>query len=93
MGPDDTKDDESVPLLLDELQGKTKHRKPRRTTSEEDGSSGEVLPQQGGGLTLVFATLCIVDLFGVFPIVALPRAIINCGERANENIYSRRNLF
>lgn len=33
----------------------------------------------GGGLSLVFATLCIIDLFGVFPIVALPRPIIDCG--------------
>lgn len=31
------------------------------------------------GLSLGFATLCVVDLFGVFPIVALPAALIACG--------------
>ncbi|XP_043274376.1 amino acid transporter AVT1B isoform X2 [Venturia canescens] len=31
------------------------------------------------GLSLIFATLCIVDIFGVFPIIALPRAIVQCG--------------
>lgn len=30
-------------------------------------------------LSLFFATLCVIDLFGVFPIVALPSAIISCG--------------
>jgi len=32
------------------------------------------------GLSLLFATLCIIDIFGVFPIIALPRAIVQCGE-------------
>ncbi|KAL6446979.1 hypothetical protein ACFW04_001391 [Cataglyphis niger] len=31
------------------------------------------------GLSLFFATLCIVDIFGVFPIIALPRSIVQCG--------------
>ncbi|KAL7306849.1 hypothetical protein TKK_0001010 [Trichogramma kaykai] len=31
------------------------------------------------GLSLLFATLCIVDIFGVFPVIALPRAIVQCG--------------
>ncbi|XP_031616616.1 proton-coupled amino acid transporter 3 [Contarinia nasturtii] len=31
------------------------------------------------GLNVLFATLCIIDLFGVFPIVALPGALISCG--------------
>lgn len=79
MGPDDTKDDESVPLLIDALQGRSP-KKSQSKSSEEGGSSGEILPQQGSGLSLVFATLCIIDLFGVFPIIVLPRAIINCGE-------------
>ncbi|GAB0090493.1 uncharacterized protein DMENIID0001_052290 [Sergentomyia squamirostris] len=30
-------------------------------------------------LSVFFATLCVIDLFGVFPIVALPAAIISCG--------------
>ncbi|XP_047540222.1 uncharacterized protein LOC125073438 isoform X3 [Vanessa atalanta] len=32
-----------------------------------------------GGLSALFTALCIVDLFGVFPIVALPKSIISCG--------------
>ncbi|XP_014209209.1 proton-coupled amino acid transporter 3 [Copidosoma floridanum] len=31
------------------------------------------------GLSLLFASLCIVDIFGVFPIIALPGAIVQCG--------------
>ncbi|XP_044013687.1 amino acid transporter AVT1C [Aphidius gifuensis] len=31
------------------------------------------------GLSVLFATLCIIDIFGVFPIIALPRAIVQCG--------------
>lgn len=30
-------------------------------------------------LTLFFATLCVIDLFGVFPIVTLPKSLISCG--------------
>lgn len=40
-------------------------------------------PQQSSSsaktLSLFFASLCVIDLFGVFPIVALPRSIILCG--------------
>lgn len=40
-------------------------------------------PRGGGaetrGLSVAFATLCVVDLFGVFPIVALPAALLSCG--------------
>ncbi|XP_050356349.1 probable sodium-coupled neutral amino acid transporter 6 [Nymphalis io] len=32
-----------------------------------------------GGLSVLFTVLCIVDLFGVFPVVALPKTIISCG--------------
>ncbi|XP_046973426.1 amino acid transporter AVT1B-like [Vanessa cardui] len=32
-----------------------------------------------GGLSALITALCIVDLFGVFPIVALPKSIISCG--------------
>lgn len=34
---------------------------------------------QTQGLNVFFASLCVIDLFGVFPIVALPGAIISCG--------------
>lgn len=30
-------------------------------------------------LNVFFASLCVIDLFGVFPIVALPGALISCG--------------
>ncbi|XP_014239846.1 amino acid transporter AVT1E-like [Cimex lectularius] len=30
-------------------------------------------------LSLFFTICCIIDLFGVFPVIALPRAIIECG--------------
>lgn len=33
----------------------------------------------GKKLTLFFATLCVIDLFGVFPIVTLPKSLISCG--------------
>lgn len=39
-------------------------------------SAGET----AGGLSVLFTVLCIVDLFGVFPVVALPKSIIACGE-------------
>lgn len=32
------------------------------------------------GLSVLLATLCIIDVFGVFPIIALPRAIVQCGK-------------
>lgn len=30
-------------------------------------------------LTVFFAALCVIDLFGVFPIVTLPKSLISCG--------------
>ncbi|KAJ8964177.1 hypothetical protein NQ317_009269 [Molorchus minor] len=30
-------------------------------------------------LSVLFAVICVVDVFGVFPIITLPKAIINCG--------------
>nr|XP_040224133.2 uncharacterized protein LOC120950287 [Anopheles coluzzii] len=42
---------------------------------ERDGAYGA----SSRKLSLFFATLCVVDLFGVFPIVALPKSIISCG--------------
>ncbi|XP_076375560.1 uncharacterized protein LOC143258906, partial [Megalopta genalis] len=36
---------------------------------------------QGGNsnVFLLFAMLCVIDIFGVFPIIALPRAVVKCG--------------
>ncbi|VEN34938.1 unnamed protein product [Callosobruchus maculatus] len=31
------------------------------------------------GLTTVFAIVCILDVFGVYPVITLPKAIIDCG--------------
>ncbi|KAL2734372.1 amino acid transporter AVT1B [Vespula squamosa] len=41
-------------------------------------------------LSLFFATLCIVDIFGVFPIIALPSAIVQCEFNVNV-LYTRCN--
>lgn len=30
-------------------------------------------------LSLFFASLCVIDLFGVFPIITLPKSLISCG--------------
>jgi hypothetical protein len=39
------------------------------------------LVQSDGGkkLSVFFAALCVIDLFGVFPIVTLPKSLISCG--------------
>ncbi|XP_012532039.1 amino acid transporter AVT1C [Monomorium pharaonis] len=42
-------------------------------------SENATLWKGNSGLSLLFATLCIVDIFGVFPIIALPRSIVQCG--------------
>lgn len=39
------------------------------------------------GLSVLFAVICVVDVFGVFPIIALPRAIIQCGMILISNNY------
>ncbi|XP_049879990.1 probable sodium-coupled neutral amino acid transporter 6 [Pectinophora gossypiella] len=57
---------------LDSHQGSLKARVVVR---HEDYSVG----QTTGGLSVLFSTLCIVDLFGVFPVVALPKPVISCG--------------
>lgn len=31
------------------------------------------------GLSVFFAIICIVDVFGVFPVIALPKPVIDCG--------------
>lgn len=39
-----------------------------------------LLQTRNEGLSVFFAALCVIDLFGVFPIVALPSALITCGK-------------
>lgn len=41
--------------------------------------SGLIRSTEVKGLNLFYASLCVIDLFGVFPIVALPAALISCG--------------
>lgn len=43
--------------------------------SRLNSQSGEKVPT----LSVFFASLCVIDLFGVFPIVTLPHAVILCG--------------
>ncbi|CAG9806548.1 unnamed protein product [Chironomus riparius] len=43
---------------------------PGHTEHQDDGHKK---------LSVFFAALCIIDLFGVFPIVTLPKSLISCG--------------
>lgn len=42
--------------------------------------AGAMIAADAAGLTVPFAILCIVDLFGIFPIIVLPGPIIKCGK-------------
>lgn len=46
---------------------------------EDENTSGDGSTHSHKKLSLFFASLCVIDLFGVFPIIALPRSIILCG--------------
>ncbi|XP_034826480.1 uncharacterized protein [Maniola hyperantus] len=60
----------------DTVQGSAALRKPVTVMLYHDRyTAGETT----GGLSVLFTMLCIVDLFGVFPVVALPKSIISCG--------------
>ncbi|XP_047347609.1 amino acid transporter AVT1C isoform X2 [Vespa velutina] len=43
-------------------------------------------------LSLFFSTLCIIDIFGVFPIIALPSAIIQCAALLGKSWIIATNL-
>lgn len=61
----------------DTISGSAALRKPTTVMIYHDRyTAGETT----GGLSVLFTMLCIVDLFGVFPVVALPKTIISCGE-------------
>lgn len=53
----------------------------RSSTCDQNGAfvRGNSIGAHAKKLSLFFASLCVIDLFGVFPIVALPRSIILCG--------------
>lgn len=58
------------------------YRRQRTRLRTRHQSVRLALRRRGGetrGLSVAFATLCVVDLFGVFPIVALPAALLSCG--------------
>lgn len=45
------------------------------------------------GLSVVLAAVCIVDVFGVFPLVTLPKAIIQCGKTEKQTSSVELKLF
>ncbi|XP_063388126.1 probable sodium-coupled neutral amino acid transporter 6 [Cydia fagiglandana] len=49
--------------------------KPQLVSHHSGYTAGETV----GGLSVLFTVLCIVDLFGVFPVIALPKSVIACG--------------
>lgn len=49
------------------------------SVNSRDEASFNRRRKKNGSLSLFYATLCVIDLFGVFPIVALPSSIISCG--------------
>ncbi|XP_039293205.1 uncharacterized protein LOC111055804 [Nilaparvata lugens] len=65
-------DEERVPLLW---KAPTTEKQYNEGSERREGSKSSSIQ----GLSLLSATLCIVDLFGVFPVVTMPRIIINCG--------------
>ncbi|XP_059055762.1 proton-coupled amino acid transporter 2-like [Achroia grisella] len=65
-----------LPWISGVIQSLTVSNKPTSLISHhEDYSVG----QTTGGLSVFFTILCIVDLFGVFPVIALPKSVISCG--------------
>ncbi|KAJ8710668.1 hypothetical protein PYW08_009183 [Mythimna loreyi] len=64
-----------LPRFLDHVAGLS-YKKPTTVVSRhEDYTVG----QTTGGLSVLFTILCIVDLFGVFPVITLPKSVISCG--------------
>uniref|UniRef100_A0A336N1P4 CSON008711 protein n=1 Tax=Culicoides sonorensis TaxID=179676 RepID=A0A336N1P4_CULSO len=62
--------------------GQTSNDRIGRNESILENQNRESVDSDDSGtktLSLFFASLCVIDLFGVFPIVALPRSIILCG--------------
>ncbi|CAG9124695.1 unnamed protein product [Plutella xylostella] len=66
-----------LPRFVDSWQGlgSSAFKPTKLMTHHEQYTVGETT----GGLSVLFTVLCIVDLFGVFPVVALPKSIISCG--------------
>lgn len=62
--------------VIDSLQGGSPHKTSVVVSRHDQYTVGETT----GGLSVLYTILCIVDLFGVFPVVALPKSIIACGK-------------
>jgi hypothetical protein len=44
-----------------------------------EGNSAEIYSDNNKKLSVFFAALCVIDLFGVFPFITLPKSLISCG--------------
>ncbi|CAG5055406.1 unnamed protein product [Parnassius apollo] len=64
--------------MFDNVQSPSMASKPVTVIHHGQETSGETT----GGLSVLFTMLCIVDLFGVFPIVALPKCVIACASQS-----------
>ncbi|KAM3961434.1 uncharacterized protein ACR2FA_004548 [Aphomia sociella] len=58
------------------MQNVTATHKPTSLVSHHEEYT---VGQTTGGLSVFFTILCIVDLFGVFPVIALPKSVLSCG--------------
>ncbi|XP_022818471.1 probable sodium-coupled neutral amino acid transporter 6 [Spodoptera litura] len=63
------------PAFLDKIPGLGYSKPTTLVTRHDDYTVGETT----GGLSVLFTILCIVDLFGVFPVITLPKSVISCG--------------
>ncbi|XP_060807336.1 probable sodium-coupled neutral amino acid transporter 6 [Amyelois transitella] len=64
-----------LPHLETPVAPASNYKQTALVTHHEDYTVG----QTTGGLSVLFTILCIVDLFGVFPVIALPKSVISCG--------------
>lgn len=72
-----------LPRVADSPQGGSPHKTTVVVTRHDQYTVGETT----GGLSVLFTILCIVDLFGVFPVVALPKSVIACGKYLTSKTY------
>ncbi|KAH9629112.1 hypothetical protein HF086_008561 [Spodoptera exigua] len=64
------------PSFFDNIPGLGYSKPTTLVMRHEDYTVGETT----GGLSVLFTILCIVDLFGVFPVITLPKSVISCGK-------------
>ncbi|KAJ0171408.1 hypothetical protein K1T71_012958 [Dendrolimus kikuchii] len=63
------------PYILVDKQEPEPSSKPTIVVAHTDYTVG----QTTGGLSVIFTVMCIIDLFGVFPVITLPKSILSCG--------------